>query len=106
MLVIVNASDIWGISNRSLSAYLAMVVLGNLRPDHGAIGKVSILDVFSAPRSSGELVNTDLSSWDLAYLRSLYQGSWDVSSDQRIQRIQARMARNLEGAEADAPADR
>lgn len=100
MLVIVNASDVQGISNRSLSAYLAMVVLGNLRPDHGPVGQVSILDIFSA-RSSGELVNMDLSGWDLAYLHSLYQGSWEVSSDQRIQRIQASMARNLEGADQD-----
>ncbi|HEX8645167.1 MAG TPA: hypothetical protein VF702_14755 [Allosphingosinicella sp.] len=86
MVVLVDASRLQGVSNRSLAAYLTMVVLGNVRTDHGVAGSVSILGMFEAARS-GTVVTEGLSEWDRAYLRALYSGTPNMPAAQRMQRI-------------------
>lgn len=94
MVVIVDASRMAGVSNRSLSAFLAMVVLGNVRPDHGIVGPVSILGLFAEARP--DLLATEgLTDWDRAYLRALYSGRANLSAGQSLQRIGAGMEREL-----------
>jgi hypothetical protein len=70
-----------------------MAVLGNVRQPPGPIGRPSILRLFDA-RETG-VRTAALSSWDLAYLRSLHAGNWNMAAAQRRDRIQATMAREL-----------
>lgn len=103
MIVLVDSSRLEGISNRSLAAFLAMVVLGNVRPDHQAPGATSILGLFRSDRPAG-LATEGLSPWDRAYLRSLYAGAWNVAGDRRMRQIGASMEREVSAA-ADRPSD-
>jgi hypothetical protein len=103
MVVIVDSSRLAAISNRSLAAFLAMVVLGNVRPDQEGPGADSILGLFGTGRPAG-LVTEGLSGWDRAYLRSLYAGTWNVAGDRRMQQIGTSMEREIAAA-ADGPSD-
>lgn len=94
MVVLVDASRLAGVSNRSLAAFLSMVVLGNVRPDHQAGESPSILGLFAAARP-GAVVTEGLTEWDWAYLRSLYAGVSNVPAGQRMHRIGAAMEREL-----------
>jgi hypothetical protein len=94
MLIVVDASRLSGVSFRSLSAYLAMVVLGN--PRQGEVAQPSVMQIFRPDRGQGGVIPDDLTDWDRAFLTSLYQGNWNMPAEQRIARIQAAMERNLE----------
>jgi hypothetical protein len=94
MVVIVDTSRLAGVSNGSLAAYLSMVLLGNVRPDHRAGSADSILALFGEARP-GEVATGGLTDWDRAYLRSLYQGNWNLPAGQRMERIGDTMARTL-----------
>jgi len=98
MVVVVDASKLAGVSNRSLAAYLSMVVIGNVRPDYRADASHSILGLFDAVRP-GSAVTDGLTEWDEAYLRSLYAGAWNVTAEQRIREMGATMERRLVSAE-------
>ncbi|HZF96210.1 MAG TPA: hypothetical protein VEZ20_15210 [Allosphingosinicella sp.] len=98
MVVLVDARRLAGVSYGSLAAYLAMVVLGNVRPESGSDrqvdGSVSILGLFRDARR-GEVATGGLTEWDRAYLRALYQGNWNVAAGQRMARIGTAMEREL-----------
>jgi hypothetical protein len=94
MVVLVDARRLAGISNGSLGAYLSMVILGNIRPDHDVDAAVSVLGLFDEARR-GDVVTAGLTEWDRAYLRSLYQGNWNLTAGQRMARIGAAMEREL-----------
>jgi hypothetical protein len=94
MVVLVDARHLAGVSNGSLAAYLSMVILGNVRPDHRADAAVSVLGLFDEARR-GDVVTAGLTEWDRAYLRSLYQGNWNLTAGQRMARIGAAMEREL-----------
>ncbi|HEX8191338.1 MAG TPA: hypothetical protein VF552_00415 [Allosphingosinicella sp.] len=94
MVVLVDARRLAGVSNGSLAAYLSIVVLGNVRPDHLADRSVSVLGLFG-DRHPGEVATGGLTQWDRAYLRSLYQGNWNVTAERRIERIGTAMEREL-----------
>ncbi len=93
MIVIVDTTRLAGISYRSLADYLSMVVLGNVRPDHGAIALPSILNLMDASGGSAGAATTELSQWDLSYLDGMYAGTWNVPAAQRIGVIRAAMRR-------------
>lgn len=101
MVVLVDARRLAGVSNGSLAAYLSMVILGNVRPDHRADAAVSVLGLFAEARR-GDVVTGGLTEWDRAYLRSLYQGNWNVTGEQRMARIGTAMERELVRETADA----
>jgi hypothetical protein len=101
MIVIVDGSRLAGVSNRSLADYLAMVVLGNVRPDHRLAGAHSILGLL-AERQPGAVLTEGLTDWDRAYLHSLYSGSATFPGSVRMQRMAAAMERRLASS---APAD-
>jgi len=94
MIAIVDTSQLAGVSNRSLAAFLAMVVLGNVRPDYRVSEANSILSLFEAA-GPGALVTDGLTEWDRAYLQALYAGASNLSSVQRMQRIAGTMERRL-----------
>ena len=96
LLVVVDVSKLRGVSNRSLAAYLAMVVFGNIRQQHKEIGAPSILGLFDEDREAGVITN-DMTPWDESYLRSLYAGNWNMPSTRRIGLIRASMRRELNG---------
>jgi hypothetical protein len=93
MLVLVDSAQLAGVSNGALADYLAMVVLGNVRQPPGALAQPSILRLFERPRESA--ASAELTAWDLAYLRSLHAGNWNMAAARRRDRIQASMARDL-----------
>jgi len=95
MLVLVDTSRLGGISNRSLAAYLAMVVLGNIRQPPGPLRQPSILNLFDERARDGGVRTAGLTRWDLAYLRSLHAGNWNMAADRRRRLIAASMAREL-----------
>ncbi|WP_206185316.1 hypothetical protein [Sphingosinicella sp. CPCC 101087] len=97
MLIVVDASRLGRVSFRSLSAYLAMVVLGN--PLKGEVAMPSIMQIFDRDRAQGGLIADDLTNWDLAFLASLYQGNWNMPAEQRRARIRASMERDLDREE-------
>ncbi len=98
MVVIVDASRLSGISNRSLAAYLAMVVLGNIRQRHEDIRQPSILRLFDERGRYGGAAATGLTRWDLSYLRSLHAGHWNMPAGRRRSLIRGAMARDLDAA--------
>ncbi len=93
MIVIVDMNRLAGISNRALADYLSMVVLGNVRPDHGIVALPSVLNLLATQAGPAGNAATELSRWDLSYLDALYAGTWNVPASQRIGVIRSAMRR-------------
>lgn len=66
-IVIVDINDVAGLSTQQLADYIALVSLAQIDPDADTRAYSSILNVFG----DREAV-TELTSWDRAYLRGLY----------------------------------
>lgn len=96
MIVIVDTNALAGISNRGLADYLSMVVLGNVRPDHGAVALPSVLNLMTADGRASDRASSELSHWDQAYLDALYAGTWNMSAGQKIGVIRSAMHRPLD----------
>lgn len=103
MFVVVDVSKVPEDSTRWLPAYLAMVVFGNIRQQHGRIGAPTILDLFDENWQPGETTRNGLTHWDESYLQSLYSGNWNMPSAQRRGIIQASMMRDLNGGRREPP---
>lgn len=91
MIVIVDTTRLSGISNRGLADYLSMVVLGNVRPDHGPVALPSVLNLLAADGRASDQAAMELSHWDQAYLEALYAGTWNVPAGQKIGVIRSAM---------------
>ncbi len=96
MVVIVDMTTLTGISNRALADYLSMIVLGNVRQDHGSVALPSILNLMAADGQASGRAATELSHWDLSYLDGLYAGTWNVPAGQKIGVIRAAMRSRLD----------
>lgn len=95
MFVLVDTSKLEGISNRSLAAYLSMIVLGNVRQGHEDVRHPSILRLFDARFQEEGVATIDLTNWDMSYLKSLYSGTWNMAASHKIAAIQSTMDEDL-----------
>jgi len=66
-IVIVDVDDVADVSIQQLADYIAMVSLAQIDPDADTTAYATILNVFNDPGTA-----TQLTDWDLAYLRGLY----------------------------------
>jgi hypothetical protein len=72
VVIVIDANQTSHTTVGALADYVAMVTLAQINPDAETAGAPTILNLFTqaaAPRP------TELTSWDLAYLRGLYESS-------------------------------
>lgn len=80
--VIVDATKVQKVNFGGLADYLAMASLAQLDPSSDASGVPSILNLFEPP-IAGQPAMTDMTQWDLAYLRGLYAMERESGSARR-----------------------
>jgi hypothetical protein len=89
VMVVVDQTQLTGISRGQLGDYVSMVSLAELSTDR--LGDVpTILKLFSAPRDQARL---KMSPWDEAFLDALY--NTNQASSQQLQQMTLRMVRDL-----------
>jgi hypothetical protein len=88
--VIVDTHKVKGLSFASLSSYIAMISLAQF--NGAAIGPSmpTILNLFK-DREGGRPIPTDLTDWDIAYLRGLYSTDADISASLQRSEIYQRL---------------
>lgn len=100
-LVVVDATQVDGLSWRALSAYLAMVALGRPPPDaEPPTGASTILSLFR-DRDRNQRGPGDLTRWDRILLKSLYASQADRSASSQRRAIGSRLKRSLEADEEE-----
>ena len=97
VVVLVDASKVRDIHPRALSAYVAMAGLAEMRLDSEVEGVPSVLNMFR-DRDAGREPHRDLTDWDRAFLKGLYQAPpWLARASQK-DAIKTRMKRAYAGA--------
>lgn len=105
VLIIVDARQAQGVQFQALADYLAMVSLAQLDPDGHTVGVPTILNLF-ADRASGEVVPTEMTEWDQAYLEGLYTARRTAPRDIWQRRdISQTMVERLDPAATPAPSN-
>lgn len=82
VIIVVDVERMHGVPLGTLSDYVAMVSLAQIRPDAHPIGGRSILNLFS-DMDAGLAPVTGLTSWDRAYLKALYAAQRDLLQGSR-----------------------
>lgn len=94
-LVIVDTRRIAGLSSNAVADYLAMASLVQLSADADMSEFPSILNLFAA-RDPGVTAPNEMTAWDMAYLRGLYNARRDASALRQRRDIAQRMASDLD----------
>ena len=99
-IIIVDTTKVRSIKNSSLSDYIATVALSQISSHVDVENAASILTLF-IDRDAGRPLRPGVTSWDLAYLRSLYSTRSDVSANtQRLEMVD-KFKSESEGPPAD-----
>ncbi len=72
VIIVIDANRTNGTTVGALADYIAMVTLAQINPEAETAGAPTILNLFS---EGADPKPTELTSWDLAYLRGLYESS-------------------------------
>jgi hypothetical protein len=94
-LLIVDARRIAGMPSGAVADYLAMASFIQLDANADMSGFPSILNLFNA-RAPGEAPPSEMTAWDIAYLRGLYNARRDADASRQRNEIARRMARDLD----------
>lgn len=93
MFVLVDTNRLQGASNGALAAYLAMIVFGNVRELVAPLNERSILNLFF--QADPDIVGSDLTHWDYAFLKAEYSGRWNTSFTLRSDQVASSVSRAL-----------
>lgn len=105
VIIMVDVSRVGVIRFDALTDYIAMVGLAQIDPDTDPTGVPTVLNLFAA-RDSGATPPSGLTSWDVAYLQSLYTTDSAVIRGSRQERqIVKGMAERLGVAPSDTAPD-